>query len=259
VGLSTLQNVAAGIMQLIKALISLNYLGALDQNLDHDLTRRNPNATRTSAAPTGPPANPQLLVKSLRYTYPGAARPVVRDASLSLPARRKLLLSGTSGSGKSTFGALLAGRLEPDAGAVLSDGIDRHIVGASDWHRYICYVPQFSNNHVLTDTFAFNLLLGRSWPPSQDDLRAAYEVAGRLGLGELIEKMPAGMMQMVGEGGWHLSQGERSRLFVARGILQRANVLIADELLSPLDPDTGLNVMKTLEALDSQLILIAHT
>jgi len=123
----------------------------------------------------------------------------------------------------------------------------------------VCYVPQFTSNHVLTDTFAFNLLLGRQWPPTPADLREASDVAATLGLDQLIEKMPAGIMQMVGEGGWHLSQGERSRMFVARGILQGAHVLIADELLSPLDPATGLRVLDTLEGLRSQLILIAHS
>ena len=68
----------------------------------------------------------------------------------------------------------------------------------------------------------------------------------------------AEIMQMVGEGGWRLSQGEQSRLFVARGILQGAHLLIADELLSPLDPQSSLNVLETMENLQSQLILIAH-
>jgi ATP-binding cassette subfamily B protein len=120
-------------------------------------------------------------------------------------------------------------------------------------------VPQFTSNHVLTDTFAFNLLLGRSWPPTAADLHDAHQVAAMLGLQHLIEKMPAGIMQMVGEGGWHLSQGERSRMFVARGILQGAHVLIADEVLSPLDPGTGLEVLDALERLQSQTILIAHS
>ena len=71
--------------------------------------------------------------------------------------------------------------------------------------------------------------------------------------------MPAGMMQMVGEGGWRLSQGEQARLFLARGILQGSRLLVVDELLAPLDPATGLDVLKTVEALPSQLVLIAHT
>jgi ATP-binding cassette subfamily B protein len=141
----------------------------------------------------------------------------------------------------------------------LSQGIDRYLVGAKGWLNQVCYVPQPGSNHVLTDTFAFNLLLGRSWPPTAADLEEAQAVAERLGLGPLIEKMPAGMMQMVGEGGWRLSQGEQARLFLARGILQGSKLLVVDELLAPLDPETGLEVLEAVEGLPSQLLLIAHT
>ena len=88
---------------------------------------------------------------------------------------------------------------------------------------------------------------------------SAWTVARALGLNALLERMPAGMMQMVGEGGWALSQGEKARVFIARGILQRARLLIADEVLSPLD---ATNAMKTLDALeqhDGGLMLIAHS
>jgi ATP-binding cassette, subfamily B, bacterial len=123
----------------------------------------------------------------------------------------------------------------------------------------VCYVPQAGSNHVVTETFAFNLLLGREWPPSPRDLEDALSVARALGLDALLERMPAGMMQMVGEGGWALSQGEKARLFIARGILHGARLLIADEVLSPLD---ATNAMKTLDALerhDGGLMLIAHS
>jgi ATP-binding cassette subfamily B protein len=198
-------------------------------------------------------------VQGLEYVYPDSRRQVLRDVNLELGESDKVLLTGGSGSGKSTFGALLAGRLQPSAGTVLSQGIDRYLVGAKGWLNQVCYVPQPGGNHVLTDTFAFNLLLGRCWPPTAADLKEAQAVAERLGLGPLIEKMPAGMMQMVGEGGWRLSQGEQARLFLARGILQGAKLLVVDELLAPLDPETSLEVLEAIEALPSQLLLIAHT
>jgi ATP-binding cassette, subfamily B, bacterial len=49
--------------------------------------------------------------------------------------------------------------------------------------------------------------------------------------------MPAGMLQMVGESGWQLSHGERSRLYIARALLQGSDVLIFDESFAALDPE----------------------
>ena len=50
--------------------------------------------------------------------------------------------------------------------------------------------------------------------------------------------MPAGLLQMVGETGWQLSQEERSRLYIARTLLQGAAYLILDESFAALDPET---------------------
>jgi hypothetical protein len=80
---------------------------------------------------------------------------------------------------------------------------------------------------IFAETFAFNLLMGRHWPPNDHDLSTA-EIAGELGLGALLTRMPAGLLQLVGEGGWQLSHGERSRLFMARALLQGGDVMILD-------------------------------
>src|SRR5438046_573399 len=61
-------------------------------------------------------------------------------------------------------------------------------------------------------TLSFNLLMGRQWPPHHKDLAEAEAIFRELGLGGLLARMPAGMEQVVGETGWQLSQGERSRL-----------------------------------------------
>ncbi len=258
VGFGILHGASTGIMKLLKALVSARHLNP------YPAERRNASATGASVDPStgsaqGADGGAHLLVQGLEYTYPDSSRQVLRDVNLELGESGKVLMTGGSGSGKSTFGSLLAGRLEPSAGTVLSQGIDRYVAGARGWLTQVCYVPQPGINHVLTDTFAFNLLLGRAWPPSARDLQDAQAVARQLGLGPLIEKMPAGMMQMVGEGGWRLSQGEQARLFLARGILQGARLLVVDELLAPLDPVTGLEVLKAVEALPSQVVLIAHT
>ena len=98
--------------------------------------------------------------------------------------------------------------------------------------------PQFHDNHVLMGTFAFNLLMGKRWPPTEGDLSEAEEICRKLGLGPLLDRMPSGMQQIVGETGWQLSHGERSRLYIARSIIQDANLLVLDESFAALDPET---------------------
>lgn len=74
---------------------------------------------------------------------------------------------------------------------------------------------------ILTGTLAFNLLMGRRWPPTAEELAEAKQLCDELGLGDLLSRMPSGLMQVVGETGWQLSHGERSRLYLARALLKK--------------------------------------
>jgi ATP-binding cassette, subfamily B, bacterial len=66
------------------------------------------------------------------------------------------------------------------------------------------------------------------------------------------------MYQMVGESGWQLSHGEQSRLFIARALLQRCDVVILDESLAALDPDNMASTLRCMRARAPSLIVIAH-
>ena len=66
------------------------------------------------------------------------------------------------------------------------------------------------------------------------------------------------MLQMVGETGWQLSHGERSRLFVARALLQDAELVVLDESFAALDPDTLRQALGCVLNRASSLLLIAH-
>jgi energy-coupling factor transporter ATP-binding protein EcfA2 len=191
-----------------------------------------------SGAPSAPAPLPAPLIdaRRLSFRYPDRAAPVLSEVGLRLYPGEHLLLEGRSGGGKSTLGKLLAGLRVPQSGLLLLVGLDRQTLGAEGWRRRVLMVPQFHENHVLMGTFAFNLLMGRGWPPQPSDLEEAQQVCQALGLGPLIERMPAGLQQWVGETGWQLSHGERDRLYMARALLQGAEVLILDESFAALDP-----------------------
>ena len=70
--------------------------------------------------------------------------------------------------------------------------------------------------------------------------------------------MPSGLHQIVGETGWQLSHGERSRLFIARALLQRSDLVILDESLAALDPETLNRILPTILRRAPSLMVIAH-
>jgi ATP-binding cassette subfamily B protein len=194
----------------------------------------------------------------LVFRYKGREEPVLRGCSLSVEAGERLLLEGPSGGGKSTLASLLTGMRRPDSGLLLLGGLDRQTLGLDGWRRRVVSAPQFHENHVLTETFAFNLLMGRRWPPRVEDLKEAEEVCRELGLGELLSRMPGGFEQMVGESGWQLSHGERSRLFIARALLQRADLLVLDESFAALDPENLRLALACVLKRAPALLVIAH-
>lgn len=190
-----------------------------------------------------------------RYRAEGSA--VLRRLDLRVRHGERILLEGPSGGGKSTLSAVLTGLRVPQSGLLLLDGLDRHVLG-DDWHGLATAAPQFHENHILTGTLAFNLLMGRNWPASERDLEEAGRLCVELGLGALLERMPAGLQQPVGETGWQLSHGERSRVFLARALLQGASLTILDESFAALDPETLQLCLRCAADHAQTLIVIAH-
>jgi ATP-binding cassette subfamily B protein len=122
----------------------------------------------------------------------------------------------------------------------------------------VAAAPQFHENHVFSGTFAFNLLMGHRWPPRPEDVEAAEALCHELGLADLLNRMPAGLLQIVGETGWQLSHGERSRLYIARALLQGADVIVLDESFAALDPETLRRALCCVLNRAATLLVIAH-
>jgi ATP-binding cassette, subfamily B, bacterial len=89
-------------------------------------------------------------------------------------------------------------------------------------------------------------------------LEEAERVCRALDLGPLLDRMPAGMQQVVGETGWQLSHGEKSRLYIARAILQGGDVLLLDESFAALDPATLRRTLGFVLEKVPTVLVIAH-
>ena len=83
-------------------------------------------------------------------------------------------------------------------------------------------------------------------------------VTRRRACGDLLQRMPAGLMQLVGETGWQLSHGERSRLYIARTLLQRAELIVLDESFAALDPENLRLALDCVLKRGRTVLAIAH-
>jgi ATP-binding cassette subfamily B protein len=205
-------------------------------------------------------ADGQLLLEAhdLSFRYHERGEPVLRGCNLRVCMGDRILLEGLSGGGKSTLASLLIGLRPTQSGLLLLRGLDQQTLGPAGWRRQVAAAPQFHENYVLTGTFAFNLLMGRRWPARPEDLQEAEVVCRELGLGDLLDRMPAGMLQLVGETGWQLSHGERSRLYIARALLQNAALVVLDESFAALDPETLGQALRCVLDRASTVLVIAH-
>jgi ATP-binding cassette subfamily B protein len=215
--------------------------------------------------PTGSPAHASapdrisaVEAQEVIYRYAGAVEPVLRRCSLRIARGERVLLEGASGEGKSTFAAVLAGIRVPQSGLLLAGGLDRATIGGEGWRHRVALSPQFHQNHMITGPLTFNLLLGRPEPHTASDRVEAEEICEELGLGPLLKRMPAGITQVVGESGWQMSQGERSRVFLARALLQQADLVILDESFGALDPETRKLAVECAIRRARSLLVIAH-
>jgi ATP-binding cassette, subfamily B, bacterial len=205
-----------------------------------------------------PRQGPLVRAHDLAFRFPDRAQPVLEGCSFRISHGDRVHLSGPSGSGKSTLISLLTGLRTPSSGVLLLDGLDRSTLGAAGWRRRVVAAPQFHENHVFTESLAFNLLMGRRWPPSPEDLQLAEAVCRRLELGDLLDRMPGGLFQLVGETGWQLSHGERSRVFMARALLQGADLVLLDESFAELDPQNLRHCLTQVAELSGTLLVVAH-
>jgi len=180
--------------------------------------------------------NPALIARGLRKSYQGEA--VLAGVDLVLHAGEAGVLIGPSGSGKTTLLSILGGLLRPDAGGLWLDGELVAHAAVEKITRVRLTRLGFIAQHVeLAPLLAIeeNLALeGENAGMRRVDAQArASELIVRLGLADQLGKCPE-----------QLSAGQRRRVAVARALLHRPPVLLAD------DPTSGLNWRQALTVVD---------
>jgi ATP-binding cassette subfamily B protein len=250
----------SGVWSLVGAAIAWQQTAPVFRAAERGAGEPPPESSTTNGASTATSAAAAATLDAtdLRFTHPGRGDAILRGCSLTVAPGDRVILQGPSGCGKSTLASLLAGLRAPQSGLLLLDGLDRHTLGLAAWRRRVVLVPQFHENHLVLGSVVFNLLMGVEWPPSEEHFARAEAVVRELGLGPTLDRMPSGLLQTIGETGWQLSHGERSRLYLARALLQNPDVLVLDETFAQLDPENMKLALDAIVARQSAVVLVAH-
>ena len=196
-------------------------------------------------------------VRGLQKTFAGDGAPVhaLRGLDLVVPEGSFLGVMGQSGSGKSTFLAMLGGLSHPTAGTIAVDGIDLYGLPGerlADFRReYLGFVFQsFNLVPYLTALENVTLPLAVKKMPSAEKRSRAREVLGRVGLADRGGHLPG-----------KLSGGEQERVAIARALVNEPPLILADEPTGALDSETTVEIMDLFAELHREgntIVMVTH-
>jgi ATP-binding cassette subfamily B protein len=201
------------------------------------------------------PARGEIEFRAVRFRYPTRLEvSALEGFSLHVRPGETLAVVGPSGAGKSTLFQLALRFYDPEAGAVLLDGVALPDADPLEIRSRVAVVPQ--ETVIFAASARDNLRYGR-WDSDDAALWRAAEAANAA---DFLRALPQGLDTYMGEGGARLSGGQRQRIAIARAILRDAPLLLLDEATSALDAESEQLVQGSLERLmkDRTTMVIAH-
>ena len=179
--------------------------------------------------------------------------PVLKDVSFHIAHRSWYLITGVSGSGKSTIANLIVGLYFPTAGLINIDSIPLEDWDICSLRSRVGYVPQ--ETMLFHGTLRENILLANP-ELGAEQLSELLRIAC---VDRFVHELPDGIDTLVGERGYTLSGGQKTRVAIARALALDPDILILDEANAMLEEDVETALWQNLYALRSERTTIIMT
>ena len=191
----------------------------------------------------------ELLFNQICFSY-SEGKEVLKELNLRVKEGEKVVLLGTSGSGKSSILKILMGMERAQSGTIRIGGQDTVDLGEDRIFKEISYIQQ--EVFIFDGTIRENICLFQTY--REEELQSVIE---RAGLRNLVKEK--GLSYRCGENGAALSGGERQRISIARSLLRKTPILLADEITASLDKENSYLVLDTLLNIENTTeILVLH-
>lgn len=192
-----------------------------------------------------------IVFEKVSFCYPGDEMPVLENFDLTIPLHNWACLTGFSGRGKTTLFKLILGLHKPQSGRIYLQTEDGELPCTEATRTLFAYVPQ--DYALFSGTILENMhLIAPDATPEQ--IRSALSAAQADFVWELTEQENT----QVRENNTGLSKGQLQRLAIARAILMERPVFLLDECTSALDAQTEDAVLRELQKIGKQALLVTH-
>lgn len=185
----------------------------------------------------------EIRFEKVYFKYPGAVDYALKDVSFVIKQGDRIAIAGPNGSGKTTIIKLICKLYSPTSGEIYVNG--KNIL----CYDTECYLDAISA--IFQDFKIFNYSLAKNITLEDKFDKRAEEIAEKVGLNKLIEKLPNGIDSIIGKDydkdGNELSGGEYQKIAIARAAYKVASLYIMDEPTSALDPITELEVFEDIQ------------
>ncbi|WP_119344507.1 peptidase domain-containing ABC transporter [Facilibium subflavum] len=192
----------------------------------------------------------EIIMNDISFSYTKESN-TLNAITLHIKKGQKVAILGKSGCGKSTLLKLIIGLLYADKGDIL---IDNNPISTLDLADFCLQVAFFSQkDQLFNGSLKDNITLGEEYPDEQ-----IWQALSFAECDNIIEKLPMKLSSIVSENVSSFSDGEEKRLLLARCMVKQPKMLILDEVLNGLDPETAQKIMTKLTSLDITCILATH-
>jgi len=194
----------------------------------------------------------EIEFKDVEFNYEDDEEVILSKVNFKVKKNGKYLIVGPSGGGKSTLLKLFRKYFNPTKGNIVIDGHDLKDVKRDQYFKLVANIEQ--QVFIFEDTIKNNITLYKEY--SDQEVTTALEGSG---LTEFVNQLPEGLNSMIYDNGKNISGGERSRMVIARALLNKASILFMDEAFASLDMERAREIEKTILGLkDITVINVSH-
>lgn len=188
---------------------------------------------------------------NINHSYNGITY-ILKNINFSINKNEFIFIDGKSGVGKSTIFKLLTKQYKSKRNTILIDGVDINDISKVSIQNNILYVSQYE--YLFTGSILDNIKL--SYDITDKELNNVLKITK---VDEILKRRNIGIDYLIEENGVNLSGGERQKIILARSLIRNKQILILDETMNEIDPESEREIIKKIKTeYNITLILISH-